>query len=67
MPATRCPLDAAAVYLCAAGYDSGRFVGITGQSLPILEGSDFAWFDNACSLMPLSASVHKPRATRCKL
>ena len=24
--------------------------GITGQSLPTLEDSDFAWFDNACSL-----------------
>jgi hypothetical protein len=46
--------------------DSVRMVGITAQSLPILEDSDFAWFDNACS-MPLSASVHKPKATRCKL
>jgi hypothetical protein len=47
--------------------DSVRMVGITAQSLPILEDSDFAWFDNACSLchFPLPCTSPKQLDVNC--
>src|SRR6516164_5067127 len=46
-----------------------RIVGITGQSLPILEDSYFAWFNNACSLchFPLPCTSPKQLDVNCDL
>ena len=47
--------------------DSFRVADITGQSLPTLEGSDLAWFDNACSLchFPLPCTSPKQLDVDC--
>ena len=44
-----------------------RIADITGQSLPTLEDSDFAWFDNACSLchFPLPCTSLKQLDVNC--
>jgi len=46
---------------------SFRLADITGQSLPTLEGSDFAWSDNACSLchFPLPCTSPKQLDVNC--
>jgi hypothetical protein len=43
------------------------FADITGQSLPTLEDSDFAWFDNACTLchFPLPCTSPKQLDVNC--
>src|SRR5580704_9822446 len=38
-----------------------RLADITGQSLPTLEDSDFAWFDNACSLCHFPLPCTSPK------
>ena len=50
-----------------ANHVTGWMVGITGQSLPTLEDSDFAWFDNACSLchFPLPCTSPKQLDVSC--
>jgi hypothetical protein len=48
-------------------WDGFWFADITGQSLPTLEDSDFAWFDNACSLchFPLPCTSPKQLDVNC--
>jgi hypothetical protein len=41
--------------------DYFRLADTTGQSLPTLEDSDFAWFDNACSLCHFPGPCTSPK------